>query len=211
MTGASHGSLMRAIKTRITRAALVCCAELLPSVVHAQSTIDASQYQAWGANIGWTNWRPAATYGANIGEYICSGFVYGGNVGWINLGSGSPGNAVQYQNNAVGDFGVNFFPTAVPGVAFLRGYAYGANIGWIAFEDLGNPRVNLSNGQLFGYAYSANCGWINLGTMTNYVVKTDSIAPGLDTNGNGIADAWELIHFGNLTTATTTSDSDGDG
>ncbi len=32
-----------------------------------------------------------------------------------------------------------------------------------------------------------------------------------DTDGDGIPDLWELEHFGNLTTATATSDYDGDG
>ena len=177
----------------------------------AQSTIDATLDSAWAANVGWTNWRPGATSGVVIGEYVCSGYVYAANVGWINLGSGSPTNQIQYGNNSATDFGVNYFPTATPGVASLRGYAYGANVGWISFEPRGNPGVNLLNGQLSGYAYSANCGWINLGTNSAYPVRTDSIAPGVDTDGDGIADAWELVHFGNLTTANATSDSDGDG
>ena len=177
----------------------------------AQTTIDPTLSYAWSANLGWTNWRPSSGQGASIGEYVCSGYVYGGNVGWINLGNGAPANGIQYQNNSGADWGVNYSPGAAPGVATLRGYAYGANIGWINFEAVGNPSVNMSTGQLYGYAYSANCGWINLGNSTTYVVKTNSIAPGADTNGNGIADAWELIHFGNLTTATAVSDSDGDG
>ena len=57
------------------------------------------------------------------------------------------------------------------------------------------------SGQFYGHAYSANRGWINPGYNTVCVVKTDSIAPGVDSNGNGIADAWKLIHCGNLTTA----------
>ena len=179
--------------------------------VRAQSTIDATLNEGWGANIGWTNWLPSTANGAVVGEYVCSGYVYGANVGWINLGSGSPANKIQYGNAAAGDFGVNYYPTTTPGVAILRGYAYGANIGWINFEGVGNPSVNLLNGQLYGYAYSANCGWINLGTNTAYVVKTDSITPGVDTDGDGIADAFELLYFGNLTTANAGSDYNGDG
>jgi hypothetical protein len=33
----------------------------------------------------------------------------------------------------------------------------------------------------------------------------------VDTDGDDIADAWERTYFGNLTTATLTSDFDGDG
>jgi len=51
-------------------------------------------------------------------------------------------------------------------------YAYGANIGWIAFESNGNPRVDLSSGNLDGYVWSANCGWICLGNGFAFVRRT---------------------------------------
>src|SRR5205085_2099726 len=91
-----------------------------------------------------------------------------------------------------------------------RGYVYGANIGWISFEALGNPRVSLFTGALTGYAWSANCGWINLNDL-NGKVQTDHLALGADTDGDGIADAFEYQFFGNLASATATSDADGDG
>ncbi len=175
---------------------------VLMSGAHATSTIDTTNQYAWGANIGWTNWRPdfdaTNTEGVVVGEFICSGYVYGANVGWINLGGGAPTNHIQYQNNSATDFGVNFSvdPTQ-PGVGVLRGYAYGANIGWINFEANGNPRVSFFTGTLSGYAYSANCGWINLNDI-NGKVQTDHILMGTDTNGNGIADAWEYLYFGGL-------------
>lgn len=184
---------------------------LAGAAVRAQSTVDPSLNAAWGANIGWTNWRASAASGAVIGEYVCAGYVYGANVGWINLGSGSPANGVQYGNKAAGDCGVNFYPTGTPSMAILRGYAYGANVGWISFEGVGNPSVNLVKGQFYGYAYSANCGWINLGTNTAQVVRTASIAPGADTDGDGVADAFEYANFGSLRVVNATSDYDGDG
>lgn len=177
----------------------------------AQSTVDPTQNRAWAANLGWTQWRPSAAAGAVIGEYVCSGCVYAANVGWMNLGSGSPANGIQYQNNSATDWGVNYLATLAPGVGSLRGMAYAANIGWVSFEAVGNPSVNLLNGQLFGYAYSANCGWINLGNSTVYVVKTDFIQPGVDSDGDGIADAFERLNFGNLTAAGAATDYDGDG
>ena len=84
-----------------------------------------------------------------------------------------------------------------PGYLILRGYAYGANIGWINFDNIGNPRLSLFTGTLSGYAYSANCGWINLNDI-NGKVQTDHIAMGADSNGNGIADAWEYLYYGSL-------------
>jgi hypothetical protein len=183
---------------------------LLSGSGHAASTINATQAYAWGANIGWTNWRPGAADGVSIGRYICSGYIYGANVGWINLGSGNPANHIQYANNSGTDFGVNFsIDPNNPGHGLLRGFAYGANIGWINFAASGNPYVILSNGQLQGFAYSANCGWINLGDGS-FVLKTNSIDPGVDTDKDGIADAWEYIYFGG-TAVNPNADPDGDG
>lgn len=174
----------------------------LPLIAGATSTIDLTNQYGWGANIGWTNWRPdfdgTNTEGVVVGEFICSGNVYASNVGWINLGGGSPVNHIQYQNNSSTDFGVNYgIDPTQPGVGILRGFAYGANIGWINFEAQGNPRVSLFTGTFSGYAYSANCGWINLNDL-NGKVQTDHIAMGVDANGNGIADAWEYLYFGGL-------------
>ena len=171
---------------------------LAAGVLNAASTINATNAYGWGANIGWTNWRPSAADGVSVGAYICSGYVYGANVGWINLGSGNPANHIQYQNNSATDFGVNFtIDPNNPNHGLLRGYAYGANIGWINFENTGNPYVVLSNGQLRGFVYSANTGWINLDDV-NYFVGTDTIDPGVDSDGDGLPDAWEYIYFGGL-------------
>src|ERR1700722_15626510 len=112
----------------------------------ASTTIDAANKYAYGGNLGWMDWRGDTNNGAVIGEYVCSGYIYSANVGWINLGSVSPANLIQYQNNSATDFGVN-----QDGLGNLRGYAYGANIGWIAFEGTGAPKVNLFTGQLSGY------------------------------------------------------------
>jgi hypothetical protein len=183
---------------------------------NATSTINSTNAYAWGANIGWTNWRPdpdaTNTIGVVIGEFICSGYIYGANVGWINVGNGSPANHIQYQNNSATDCGVNYgIDPTQPGFGILRGFAYGANIGWINFEATGNPRIRFTDGALEGYAYSANCGWINLGDMTEHNLKTDHVAMGVDSDGDGIADAYEFLYFGNLTTANATSDFDHDG
>ena len=171
------------------------------SAALAQSTINATDHFAYGANVGWCDFRPSAGVGAVLGEYVCSGSLYAANIGWISLGSGAPANLVQYKNNTATDYGVNLLPGGL-----LRGYAYSANVGWIAFESTGNPRVDLTTGNLLGYAYGANIGWLNLAA-----VRTDSLQPGADTDGDGIADAWEITRAGNLTTLTATGDADGDG
>src|SRR6516164_1154548 len=172
-------------------------------VANAGTTIDASNKYAYGANIGWTDWRGDTNNGAVIGAYVCSGYIYTANVGWINLGSGSPTNGIYYQNLSGNDFGVN-----QDGLGNLRGYAYGANIGWINFENNGAAKVDLKNGRMTGYAYSANCGWISLSNAQAYV-QTDSIAPGA-RGTNGLPIAWLLTYFG-TTNVNPNADADGDG
>ena len=126
------------------------------------------------------------------------------NVGWINLGGGAPTNGIQYQNLSASDFGVN-----QDGLGNLRGFAYGANIGWVNFENNGAAKVDLVTGKLSGSVYSANCGWISLSNAFAFV-QTDIIKPGADTDGDGLADAWERQNFGTLS-QNAGGDPDGDG
>ena len=138
--------------------------------MQAQTTIDPVNKYAWGANLGFTNWRPSDADGVVIGDNFCAAFIYAANVGWIHLGDGTPANGTAYSNASADDFGVNCTTTgAPPGEKLLRGFAYGANIGWVSFEPTGNPRVILATGQLRGFVYSANCGWINLDDPNVYV------------------------------------------
>ena len=171
---------------------------MVAAELYAAPTINLNNHYSYGANIGFMDWLPNGGSGVSIGEFVCAGYVYSADVGWISLGSGFPANGIQYANNSASDFGVNYsVDPSQPGVAILRGYAYGANIGWINFEGVGNPRVSLFSGTFSGYAYSANCGWINLGDF-NVHVQTDRVLMGADGNSNGIADAWELLYFGGL-------------
>lgn len=151
----------------------------------AATTIDAVNRYAYGANIGWIDWRGNTNNGAVVGIagsqpglYYCSGEIYSANVGWINLGNGSPLNGYAYLNSSSTDFGVN-----MDNSGNLSGYAYGANIGWIIFESTGAPKVDLATGNLSGYAYSANCGWISLNNAFAHV-QTDSSQILVSTYGN---------------------------
>src|SRR6266705_5152151 len=171
--------------------------------VRAATTINATNNFAYGANIGWLNARGDVTSGAVIGEYVCSGYLWAANVGWIALGSSSPTNGIRYQNLSAGDFGVN-----QDGLGNLRGYAYGAIIGWINFENTGAPKLDLKTGKFSGYVYSANCGWISLSNAAAFV-QTDTLDPGpLSTNGLPIP--WLLANFG-TTNVNANADPDGDG
>ena len=190
---------------RLVLFALVSAFSLQPSAfARAATTIDSGNKYAYGANAGWLDLRGDVSHGAVIGQYVCSGNIYSANAGWINLGSGSPANGIYYQNNSASDFGVN-----QDGLGNLRGCAYGANVGWVNFEDTGAPKVNLATGIFSGYVWSANVGWISLSNAVAYV-QTDTIQPGVDSNNDGIPDAWELQNFGTIS-IDINADPDHDG
>ena len=200
---------MMAIYLRPIQLAAGMLLSLLVSHGLADSTINDTNKFAYAGNTGWINFRPnqpSNPEGVVFGEAFLSGNAYAANFGWIDFGDGIPTNQIQYQNDGNTDFGVNH-----DGTGNLSGYAYGANIGWIHFgwaatSDPNRPRVDLTSGEFAGYAYGANVGWINLGTAN---LITDSMHC-VDLDDDGIADPWEQEHFGNLTTATATSNADGD-
>ena len=193
------------MKIKILLTAFVSSFYILHSSLPASATttVDAANHYAYAANLGWVDWRGDTANGAVIGDYVCAGSIYSANVGWINLGSGSPINGIRYQNLAAGDFGVNH-----DGLGNLRGYAYGANIGWINFVDTGAPTVDLRTGNLSGSVWSANCGWISLSNAVAFV-QTDSFWPGV-LDANDLPIAWELTYFG-ATALDPNADPDHDG
>lgn len=177
------------------------------SELYATSSISTVDKYAYGANVGWINFAGDTTNGVVTGDFVLSGYAYAANAGWIHFGDGSPSNGLSYKNGNKDDYGVN-----VDDLGNLSGYAYAANFGWINFgwattSDASRPRINLSTGYLEGYAYAANVGWLNLGS--NYLVTTELKMT--DTDGDGISDQWEVLHFNALATADATSDTDGDG
>ncbi len=82
------------MKTFIAFGATLILAVSPPVLVQAATTIDATHRYAYGANLGWLDWRGDTTHGVVIGAYVCSGYLYAANVGWINLGNGSPINSI---------------------------------------------------------------------------------------------------------------------
>lgn len=175
-------------------------------VAPGETTIDPEHPYAYGANTGWINTQGDTANGAVFGQSYCTGYLWSANCGWISLGNG-PMNGWQYGNAASGDWGVNH-----DGVGGLFGYAYGANIGWISFEQQhGQPRINLLTGNLSGSAWGANVGWISLSNLQAQV-RTQTLAPGADSDGDGIPDPWEYRRVGNLTTLSGSGhDADNDG
>lgn len=179
------------------------------SRLSADTTFGADEHHAWGANTGWFSFRhdrPVPPAGVVFGESYLSGFAYSANLGWINLGSGSPSNGHTYSHTDT-DHGVNH-----DGAGNLSGFGWSANTGWINFgwassSDPNRPQVSLISGTFSGYAWSGNIGWVNLGGER--LTTVTMTCP--DSDGDGIADHWEKSQFGNLTTADATSDQDKDG
>ncbi len=167
----------------------------------AQSTISATARHAHGANFGWINFRPSAADGLVVHETTLSGRAWSANFGWLYFGDNQ---TLPYANTTVGNYGVNL---AADGR--LTGYAWAPNAGWIAFEQThGQPRIDLLTGQFHGHAWSPNAGWINL-DASPAALRTTSITIA-DSDTDGLGDAWEMQHFGNLTAASATSNADGD-
>ena len=178
---------------------------VLPAITAAtaQSNFDLDNSLISVESIGALEWA-APLDGAMINQFYASGYVYGANIGWISLG-GTPADKLQYRNNSASDFGVN-----VTADGSLRGFAYGANVGWINFEPLGNPRVDWISGKLAGRVWSANLGWLDL-ENSNQFLRLESLPAPADSDADGIADSWEILHASNLTSFSEESDADSDG
>ena len=87
-------------------------------------------------------------------------------------------------------------------------HAYGANFGWINFRPSAADGLVVNETTLSGRAWSANAGWVKLDTAPA-VLRTTSINI-TDTDNDGLGDAWEMQHFGNLTAANATTNADAD-
>ncbi len=175
------------------RNALTCCAvPFIAAVALAQSNIDTTHKTGWGENIGWTNWRDAnaTTEGVVVGSTFMSGFIWAENVGFINVGDGTPTGGVNYANTDGADAGVN-----IDADGDLHGLAWGENIGWINFDGgaLATPpqpaRIECPDppaeplSRLTGYVWGENVGWINLDDTTHYV-SVDAATTPLDCDMN---------------------------
>lgn len=172
---------------------LVFAALALPA--GGDSNISATDRHAWSEITGWLNWRDAemGQAGAHVGCLVLRGFVWGENIGWINLGDGSPANGVAYANVDGSDFGVN-----VSAAGELSGLAWSENGGWINFSGgaMASPpqpaRVDFGERRLYGYAWGENIGWINLDDQMRFVALLPACAG--DADGDG------MVTFDDITT-----------
>ena len=165
---------------------------------------------AWGENIGWTNWKDAASgvSGVKVFPDHLAGFAWGENVGWINTGNGGG----PYANTTGANFGVNINQTT----GACTGLAWGENIGWINFGTTSfigaqGARYDAAAHRFRGYAWAENAGWINLDSAS--ASKFVGALLG-DTNGNGACDFVDLnrvlSEFG-TSGASLTGDVNGSG
>ena len=136
------------------------------------------------------------------------GYIWGENVGWINVGIAGP-----YANTNDTDFGVNLNPAT----GNLSGFAWGENIGWVNFDtsSLGasRARFDFTVGRFRGWAWGENIGWINLDDGTRFVASPPG-CPG-DANGDGLTNGADLsvllAQFGLAVTPGTGADFNADG
>mgnify|MGYP005837764001 CR=1 FL=1 len=154
------------------------------------SNISPTHKYAWCENLGWTNWLDAGNGGEGVraGATFLSGYIWAENVGYINLGDGTPAAGSRYANADDTDFGVN-----IDANGDLYGYAWGENIGWVNFDtrDKGGERARLDRaaGRFRGYVWAENVGWMNLDDDEQYVALSSTA----DFDGDGDVD---LVDFG---------------
>lgn len=150
---------------------LLATATLTTAVAMADTSIVGTENYSWAPNAGWIDWQGDVANGAIINNHYASGFIYGANIGWINLGSGMPLFGPRYSNATADDFGVNVDALSDPGACILSGFAWSANAGWIVFDVAATagpeyqPRIEKGTGILRGTAYSPNLGWLPLESL----------------------------------------------
>ena len=204
----------------------VCVLIWLVAVVgsaQAQGIIDPGHRSAWSENGGWVNWAPEGSdpgdpvvgrglsVATNVdGSAFLSGFLWWENLGWVNLGDGSPADGFWYGNAIGEDSGVNLDSDGT-----MRGLAWSENAGWVNFDTVAalsgsgqQARLDDSARRFRGYAWSENLGWINLDDETHYV----ALRCPADLNGDGILDNGDIGVFVALFLAgDLAADMNGDG
>ena len=132
---------------------------LVVGVALAVGNISATDKWAWGANVGWVNFKPADDFGGvTVFNDHLEGDAWAENVGWIRLGTHTTGGTHTYANTLATDYGVNRNTTS----GVLSGFAWGTNVGWINFNPSNGGVTVSTTGEFSGYAWGENVGWIRL-------------------------------------------------
>lgn len=156
-----------------------------------------SQY-VYGENVGWINLKPSFGPGVTVTDSEVRGYAWGQNIGWINLSPSGGG-------------------VANDGKGHLSGYAWGENVGWIKFAPTGGGvAINPVTGEFSGYAWGENIGWINFGQTAGHA-KT-SWRGATDSDGDGVPDSEDpcpndpgKVAPGTCGCGVADTDTDGDG
>src|SRR5205809_521054 len=88
--------------------------------------------------------------------------------------------------------------------------SFAVPLGLIALIVAGHLEAASSFGPDHLLSWGANIGWISLGDST-FILQIESFGNGNDSDGDGIPDAWEIAHAGNLTSLSANGDFDHDG
>ena len=166
----------------------------------AQSNVDPVNKHAWSENAGYSNWRDAdgTAAGVAVGGTFMGGFIWAENVGFVNVGDGSPTNSISYANIDGTDSGVN-----IESNGDLHGMAWGEHIGWVNFDGgamatPAQPARIECDGRLTGYVWGENIGWINLDDMTpgKFVSVEAAFVPiDCDMNHDGVPNGLDIQLF----------------
>jgi len=153
----------------------------------------------------------------SYGTYALSGTIDDEGCGYGAVGLDLPANGIQ--NGApdgvalvrTSDQAVLQFLSYEGTMGAIDGPAYG-----LPSTDVGVQQVNTNDTlQLTGSGNTyAQFTWVLAGSASKgslNVSQTISPCPGVDSDGDGLPDDWELQNFGGATNATATADSDGDG
>ncbi len=165
--------------------ALVLCLCVTAIAGNIDSGAQGHKY-VWGENIGWINLEPVSGPGVTVTDTHVTGYAWAEKAGWIKMDPEEYGGVVNDGNGN------------------LSGEAWGENTGWISFscEDSGTcgdleygVAIDPCDGTFSGCAWGENFGWISFDSagQVSYKVATSWR---LDTDKDGTPDCGDETPFG---------------
>jgi len=146
---------------------LIILAPVLVCFAENVDPYDTNAQYGYSENTGWLNAEPNTGDGMQITSDKVTGWIWGENIGWINL---------SCENNST--CGSVDFSVVNDGVGNLSGYAWAENVGWINFDpDVPGDTTNQykvsidENGYMSGWAWGENIGWINFDEIKTWSVQ----------------------------------------
>ena len=198
---------LRPCPVRVAAALLGAALPVLSPAAPGQqpSNIDPAHPRSWAENAGWMDWQGAGQggSGAVVGLHALSGLVWCENVGWLNLGDGTPANGSSYGNADGADAGVNYNLQTNR----LSGLGWAENAGWVRFDtalpSASQASFDPTTDRFAGFAWSENLGWIRLGDKgvdLRVVDPADDLGFGKPGKAGVVP---ELLYYGLLSSGST--------